>query len=146
MQGTSRSTHTPSRKALPGGDSVGTISDTWIRLALHSNSRRVEVVGKLGLLAGPVFMLVHFPFYAHWWCVFAAHQKSGRHTGPRHKVVGQITFQAYMLKDWPFKVDVLCAWLYLPLRVHLSHRRPVFGWHLISECALRACPRRQKKV
>jgi len=59
-----RHTHTPNRKALPGDHSLGTISDTWILLALHSNSTRVEVVGKLGLLAGPVFMLVYFLFYA----------------------------------------------------------------------------------
>ena len=46
----------------------------------------MEVVGKLGMLAGPVFMLVYFLFYAQWWCVFAVHQKSGRHAGPRLKV------------------------------------------------------------
>jgi len=112
---------------LPGDYSVGTISDTWILLALHSNPRRVEVVGKLGMLAGPVFILVYFLFYAQWWCVFAVHQKSGRHAGPRLKVVGQTTFQAYMLKDWPFKVNVLCARLYLPFQVSLSHRRPVWS-------------------
>jgi hypothetical protein len=89
VQGTSRSAHTPSRKALLGDHFVGTISDTWILPALHSNSRRVEVVGKFGMLAGPVFMLVYFLFYAQWWCVFAVHQKSGRHASPRLKVVGQ---------------------------------------------------------
>jgi hypothetical protein len=62
---------------LPGDHSVGAISDTWILLALHSNSSRVEVVGKLCMLAGLVFMLVYFLFYAQWWCVFAVHQKSG---------------------------------------------------------------------
>jgi hypothetical protein len=54
-------------------------------------------------------------------------QKSGRHAGPRLEVVGQTTFQAYTLKDWPFKVNLPCARLYLPLRVSLPHRRLVWS-------------------
>lgn len=74
--------------------------------------------------------------------VFAAHQKSGRHAGPRLKTVGQTTFQAYRLKDWPFQGErAVCA----AVRVSLSHRRPV--WPALNFCVwVTGCPRWQKTV
>jgi hypothetical protein len=86
------------------------ISGTWILLSMHCNHRRHVIFGKLGLLAGPVFMLVYFLFYAQWHCVFTAHRKCGGSAGPKLEAVDEATLYASVLENWPSKFNVgLCA-------------------------------------
>jgi hypothetical protein len=94
-----------------------TISGTWIILAMQSDHRRHQIFEKLGLLSGPVFMLVYFLFYAQWRCVFTAHKKCQQTSGAKAEIVhrklapvGQKNFHAFALKSLPLQVNVaLCV-------------------------------------